>query len=461
MRLAAAVAVLTALAGPAFAGITPPAHRSVGTDACVAVVDVTVVPMDRPGSLPHRTVVVRGDRIADVVTSDRPVPRSCTRIDGTHRYLIPGLYDTHVHLFGYDPSSSGNRAVERRILSMLLANGITTALVMEGTPDVLRVRDEVRRGGVIGPRLYSTGPLIQEDGSGAPPGRRTFSTPADVRAEVAEEKRLGYDFVKVHGDLSSETYSALLDAARENGIPVVGHAPPNLPIDATLDGGQVMITHAESYLDAYFRFRRPLPSDDAEIDRMVREVAQHTARRGVWVQPTLSVFRQIGMQVADFDAMRDRPAMRYMPDAALGGWTAGDDPYLARWRLTDVPRLQAQYRLMTRLVRGLHDAGVRLLAGTDDMVPLQLPGFSLRDELEQLVACGLTPFEALQTATANASAFLRDDGGIVAPGRRADLVLLAADPRADVDNVFQQDGLMLRGRWYAEDTLRDALRAPP
>ncbi|MDP9121958.1 MAG: amidohydrolase family protein [Acidobacteriota bacterium] len=431
-----------------------------GTATCSAFVDVTVVPMDQERLLPHRTVLVRGDRIREVAAvGSLAVPGGCAKIDGRERFLIPGLTDSHVHLFGYTRAGAGDRRIESAILMMLLANGVTTAVVMEGTPGIVSLREDVARDRVLGPKLYSAGPLIQMADSGELPWRRTFTTPEEVRQEVVAEKRAGYDFVKVHGDLPEESYRVLLETARQEGLRVVGHVPANLGIDAALSGRQALIVHAESFLDAYFRFHRDLPTDPAEADRMVRDVAARTARAGTWVQPTLSVFRQIVAQISDIDALLERPAMRYLPAAAAVDWQPSSNPYLKHWTLADIPKLRAQYSLMQRLVRGLRDAGVPLLAGTDPMVPSQLPGFSMKDELEQLTAAGLTPFEALQAATASQGRFLGTiaDTGTVAPGKVADLVLLAANPLLDVDNIFRQDGVMLHGRWFSAARLQEEL----
>lgn len=167
--------------------------------------------------------------------------------------------------------------------------------------------------------------------------------------------------------------------------------PDNLGIDAALEGGQVMIAHTESYLQTYFEFGRKLPTDPAEIDVMVRDVAFRTAKAHIYVQPTLAVFRQIIAQVADPDALLQRPEMRLIPPAAISDWLPGHNPYLSHWTYADIPRFQAEYRVMQRLVRSLRDAGVPLLVGTDDMVPIQLPGFALKDEMIQLEEAGLTP----------------------------------------------------------------------
>ena len=348
--------------------------------------------------------------------------------------------------------------MERAVLAMLLANGVTTAMVMEGTPEVLRLRGAIAAGEMVGPRIYSAGALIQMTGSGVPEGRTPFDTPEQVRREVMAEKAAGYDFIKVHGDLPPETYAALLATAREQGIPVIGHVPNNLGIDATLAGGQKMITHAESYLDGYFRFHREMPTAPEEQERMVREIALKTKQAGVWVQPTLSVFRQINAQVADLDAVLERPEMRYMPKVAVRDWGPAENPYAQRWTVKDLARFRAQYGLMQRLVKGLEEAGVPLLAGTDDMVPSQLPGFAMRDELEQLNEAGLTPAQVLETATTNAARFVgAADEGTVTEGKVANLLLLSANPLDAVGNVWLQDGVVLRGRWFAEAELRARL----
>jgi imidazolonepropionase-like amidohydrolase len=436
---------------------------AIGAPTCTAFVDVTVVSTDRDHLDPHRTVLIRSGRIETVsAAAELNPPSNCLAIDGRGRYLIPGLVDTHVHLFGYSRGGEGDPKTEDAILRMLVANGVTTALVMEGSPAVLHLRAELAAGHRTGPTLYSAGLLIQAPDTGAPPGRKTFSTPEDVRREVEEEKRLGYDFVKVHGAMPRETYAALVETAHQLGLPVIGHVPDNLGIDAALGSGQVMITHAESYLQTDFEFNRKLPTDPAEIDAMVGDVAQRTAKAGVYVQPTLSVFRQIIAQVSDADPLLERPEMRLMPPAAVGDWLPDRNPYLRHWTYANIPHFQAEYRVMQRLVRGLHDAGVPMLVGTDDMVPVQLPGFAMRDEMIQLEEAGLTPFEVLQAATATSARFLghSSDAGAVRPGYAADLVLLEASPFEDVSNIFRQAGVMLHGRWFSEADLQHGLWAP-
>src|SRR5579885_406572 len=165
------------LRGTFLALIATPAVAGAPTTDCAAFVDVAVVDTAAPVVQPHRTVVVRGGTIDGVYAASHPVDSGCLRIAGEGRFLIPGLVDSHVHLFGYSRGGEGDPTTEGAILRMLLANGVTTAVVMEGSPATLHLRNEVRAGRLTGPTLYSTGPFIQAPDTGAPPGRRTFDTP--------------------------------------------------------------------------------------------------------------------------------------------------------------------------------------------------------------------------------------------------------------------------------------------
>ncbi|MBV9183703.1 MAG: amidohydrolase family protein [Acidobacteria bacterium] len=347
------------------------------------------------------------------------------------------------------------RADQLLVLQMLLANGITTGINMEGSPKILELRNEIRDGRLKSPALYTTGIFIQQP---------AFMTAEQVRKEVIEEKRAGYDFIKVHGELTKEGYDTLFDTARAEHIQVVGHVPSNLGIDAAL-GRQRLIVHAEEFLYSYFQFHRDPPSDPAEVDRMVRDISKRTAESGTWVSPTLSVFWQIISQAADVDAVLRRPEMQYMPrhlttGVAVGatnfGWYPPDNPYVKRWTPEKIPYLRLQYSIMQRLTAGLRDAGVPLLAGTDPFVPCVIPGFSMKDELDQLYEAGLTPYETLETATSNAARFLGTsaDEGTMTKGKIADFVLLNANPLENINNAFLQGGVMLRGKWHPEDELQ-------
>lgn len=438
------------------------ARNAPQVNGCSAFTDVAVVSTDVESVLRDQTVVVKGGRIDRVgAFTEVKFPKSCVIIDGRNHFLIPGLVDSHAHLYGPGVRPD-DRHTQEVILSLLLANGVTTAINMLGSPEILKLRDDLARGVVVGPKLYTAGIFFESEHAyslGPFIHLPTFKTAQAVRDEVIAEKRAGYDFLKVHGDLSPEAYAALLETAREQGLRVVGHTPSNLGIKAVLDGHQALIVHAEEYLYSYFQFHRDLPTDPAEIDRMVKEVAAKTKKAGTFVSPTLYVFHQITSQLADLEAVLARPEMRYMPFESTKAWRPPDNPYLKRWPLDAILKFRSQFQIMQKLTRGLRDAGVPLLVGTDDLVPCVLPGFSMKNEFEELYAAGLTPFEVLQAATYNAAVFLGTTAtsGTVWPGKVADLVLLSANPLDDVDNAFRQEGVMLHGKWFPESQLQSRL----
>ncbi len=179
------------------------------------------------------------------------------------------------------------------------------------------------------------------------------------------------------------------------------------------------------------------------------------------MSPTLTVFDGIITQVNDIRAVLNRPEMRYMPSSVVRQWTPPANPYVKRWKPADVLRFSAQYRVMEALVRALHAAGVPLLVGSDCLVPAVVPGFSMHDEMHLMVLAGLSPYEVLKAATANAARFLGQAhlAGTVEVGKQADLLLLDANPMRDIATARRRAGLMLRGRWLPEAQLQAGLAA--
>ena len=425
-------------------------------DQAVEFVDVNVVPMDRELILAGQTVVVKDGKIVEIGAADKvKSPAGALRIDGRGKYLMPGLADLHIHLSYYDD--------ERHNLAMLklyVANGVTTILNLYGTPHHLELRAKIRSGEVFGPELYTSGPFISNAPVNTP-------SPDEVERDVVAQRRAGYDFIKIHGDFSREAYRRLFQVARREGMRVIGHAPRNLGVEPMLEERQDAVAHAEEYLDAYFFYKmdESIKSADqetqrrfiAEQEKRIPFLAQATAKAGTWVVANLEAYRNIALQVEDLDAALKREGVKYVIHDIAPHWAPEQNTYKRRFKPDLAPRFRANYHLLEQTVKGFRDAGVRLLAGTDALNPCVVPGFSLHDELRNLVAAGLTPYEAMRTATANAAEFLGANSGVVAVGRRADLILVNSDPLKDVSNASRRVGVMLRGQWLAEDELRQML----
>jgi imidazolonepropionase-like amidohydrolase len=424
----------------------------------VAFIDVSVVPMDREAVLTRQTVIVRDGFISEIgAASDVNVPPSALRIDGRGKYLLPGLADMHVHFLSYDEQNN------RRLLLMFVANGVTTVLNLHGTRHHLDLRSRVNRGELLGPAVFTSGPFISDAPQHTP-------TPDEVEEAVEDQKRSGYDILKIHGDFSREAYRRLFEAARREGIRVIGHAPRNLGSEAMIEERQDAVAHAEEYLYSYFFFKmdNSIKAADRETRRRFLEgqdiripaIAEASAKAGTWLVANLSAYRGIGQQAKDVTPLLERPEMKYVPPAISRGWQPENNTYVRRFKGEEtVWNFRMQYGLLEKLVRGFRDAGVRMMTGTDTPIPSVIPGFSVHDELMDLTSAGLTPYEALRAATFNPAEFLgvAGEAGSIAAGKRADLLLLEANPLEDVSNASRRAGVMVRGLWLPEEELRKML----
>lgn len=422
----------------------------------VAFVNVNVVPMDEERVLTAQTVIVKEGLIAALGPAETiKVPSGAIRIEGRGKYLMPGLADMHVHFEVFDEQANS------AMLRLFVANGVTSVLNLYGAPAFLELRERVARGELLGPAIYTSGPFISNAPVSTP-------TPDEVERAVIAHKKAGYDVIKIHGNFSPEAYHKLFEVARREDIRVIGHLPRNLGIEAAFAEKQDAIAHAEEYLYAYFFFKPPTSPADKSVEARLRwigeqagripYVAEATATAGIWVSPTLTVYHGIGLQVDNIDAILKRPEMKYLPPGLASRFAPANNTYLKRFKKETAPVFLAQADLLSKLVKGLHSKGVRLLAGTDTPVPSVVPGFSLHDELRELVAAGLSPYEALRTATVNAAEFLRTEKvGMVSVGKAADLILVEGNPLTDVSNSSRRAGVMVRGRWFSEEELRKML----
>jgi imidazolonepropionase-like amidohydrolase len=420
-----------------------PKPSRVDKNQVVAFVNVNLIPMDGERVLGGQTVIVKGDRIAEIGPAAQiKVPAGAQRINGAGKYLLPGLVDMHVHLRNYSEEQTA------ALLKLYVANGVTTVLNLSGTPRHLELRARVARGDLFGPTIYTSGPFISSSPNPPP-------SPEEIEAAVSEQKQAGYDLIKIHGDFTREGYRRLFVAARRAGLRVVGHSPRNLGYEVMSEERQDAVAHAEEYIYDTTGSSKNF----AALEPKLRALARATAEAGTWLIPNLVAYKNIGEQVADLHAVSKRPEMRYLPPAIAAQWGPGNNPYVARFGHLPLDTFYTRYQMLEKLTKAFRDAGVRLLAGTDAMNPSVVPGFSLHDELRDLVAAGLTPYEALQAATANPAEFLgaADKFGTVSIGRRADLILVSGNPLKDVTNAARRAGVMLGGRWLTEAELRELL----
>lgn len=415
-------------------------------------VNVNVIPMTSEDVLSQQTVIVKGDVIATIGDVETvPVPEEARVIDGTDRYLMPGLAEMHAHVPGM------NSADLERYFALFVANGVTTVRGMLGQPSHLLLRDQLLSGKVFGPRLITSGPSLNG---------RSVSGAADGVRQVREQNAAGYDFLKIHPGLDAGEFAAIADAANELGIPFAGHVPAAVGVSNAIASGIATIDHLDGYMAAlmpsnfdpsggYGGFFDVLLADQVNADGIATFAAE-TAEAGVWNVPTQSLIEQLIDEVSVTE-LRNRPDMQYMPAATVDRWVGAKEAQQAERGFSPDVAAEA-IRIRRALILALHRAGGRILLGSDAPQIFNVPGFSVHNELEILVASGLTPFEALQTGTVNVADFLGLDTGSVDIGRQADLVLLDANPLEAIGNSRRVHGVMVRGAWYSGADLERRVR---
>jgi CubicO group peptidase (beta-lactamase class C family)/imidazolonepropionase-like amidohydrolase len=454
------------------AGVSTPAGKSRQTESekntpVFAFINVNVIPMDRERVLTNQVVIVRDGRIAEIGDASRiKAPKAAQVIDGRGKYLIPGLIDMHTHLFSDDDFPDSLAGDE---LAVMVANGVTTIRLMIGTPEHLVLRAKIARGELHGPSIYVASPEFTGRRPGGIFNGRLVTTPDEARRAVLECKAAGYDFIKLTTHITRPVYDAVIEAAKAEGIRVVGHVDTQVGLYHALAAGQ-QIEHLDSYMEAVLRDDSPIKASVSDVgvwrkpnwvsldyidERKVAAAIKATAQAGVYSTPTLTFFKlsfAVEHREADLQA---RPDYRFFPLKLRESRLAARRRY---WTDPPTPERRQRYiSIRNRLVKGIHDAGGKIMAGSDTPELFLLYGYTLHRELQSLVEAGLTPYAALASATRTPAKYLFDAGGTIVPGKRADLVLLEANPLDDIRNTEKRAGVMLRGRWLPEAELKKTL----
>jgi hypothetical protein len=416
----------------------------------------------------NRTVVITGDHITSV--SDTPQfqsPKNAWVIDATGQYLIPGLWDMHVHS-AFGDWFPGGRDI---ILPLFIANGVTGVRDMGGdAPVLLEWRKQIAAGQIIGPRMIISGPMLDgylPNGKLRFPSSIAITTPASAVAAVDSLKTQGMDFIKVQSAISHDAYLAAAAEAHKQGLPIVGHVPDKVRIKEVVEAGQKSIEHLmgifegcsteeDKFIKGEGNLKLLLTTQDRERCELLTKLL---VQNQTWQVPTLAWQR--GGTFLDQRDLKHQPLAKYVPvywrEVTWHRFTDEMMPDLLR----DPLGLRQQYFTCNlQMVGALHHAGVPFMAGTDAAPGVYImPGFSLHDELANFVEAGFTPMEALQTATSNPAKFLGIEAsfGSVEPGKIADLVLLSANPLEDIRNTQKINIVIAGGRLFDRAALGQIL----
>lgn len=392
-----------------------------------AIRDVTVVDVASASLAPHMTVLIEKDRIA-AVGHQVAVPANTRMVIGTGKFLIPGLWDTHVHL-----GSSQ--------LPMFIAFGVTG--VQDMGSDFERTsarRDAIESGKAIGPHILTAGPPV----NGSPSDDDKLPvivarTPEEARKAFDQLWNMDVDFINVLSGLPRDAYFALAEQARHWHLRLEGPVPTSITAQEAMEARQRSLEHLSGVTKA------------VSGDQEAMDFFEQCAVRGVRITPTLVMWQR--MTHLHDDALKSDPRLKYVPESIRKTWS--------EWKDDASPELKNQIQGIYRLVELSTRTKIQVLAGTDTGDPYTIPGATLHDELEQLVAAGMSPHQALEAATINPARFFEWDEamGTVEKGKVADLVMLDANPLDDIRNTRKIRAVFARGRYFSRRQLDEILAA--
>jgi imidazolonepropionase-like amidohydrolase len=436
------------------------------SDAVTVFRDVTVITMTDAGTLPARAVTVRSGRIESISEDAKAtIPKDALVVNAKGKFLIPGLCDMHVH-FPPLPGDKGDPSW--RAATLLLANGVTTARGMVGADAHIELRRRMATGELLGAMCYFASP---------PMSVQMVKSPEQARELVKAFKNKGFDLVKSHRVLVPEVYEAIQEAAKAEGIPVAGHVDNEVTLDRALKAG-MQIEHLDGTLaelvpeearEGWAQMPTPEVRDQADAAK-IPEVVARVKKSDVWVTPTLALFEVIADTKTPNQQMLSKPELKYILPNAVKMWAGQRQHSMEEGPFTGSGLGPWFTKTRAAFVAEMKKQGVPLMAGSDSPQFFLVTGFALHEELASLVKAGLTPTDALKAATANPATYLRSlsnggsavgieaDFGTITAGQRADLVLLSADPTANIANTRKIEGVCVRGKWLDRAAL-DALLA--
>ncbi len=418
------------------------------------ITNVNVIPMTTEQILENHTVVIEDGRITGVTPSaEANSPDNAEEIDGRGRYIIPGLTEMHGHIPGEDRPQYGED-----VLFLYIANGVTTVRNMLGNEYHLQLRERIKNGELTGPEIYAAGPFFSQE---------LAPTPEAAEQEVRRQKAAGFDLLKM-GSIDKETYARMAETAHEIGIPFGGHIPEEVGLVGALEAGQKSIDHYDRYVE--FLVPDSLETEDRSsgffgsglIELVERDsipaAAKKTVKAGTWNVPTLSLIEHLATPLPA-EEMIKWPEMKYIPEDVLEDWVKFKDTYSEREDFQP-EATKALVELRRELTKELHDTGAQIALGSDAPQFFNVPGFSLHCEMEMMVKAGLTPYEVLVTGTRNPAFYFEtpEEVGTIEPGKRADLILLNANPLEDISNTQTIQAVFLNGKYFDRKSLDKRLK---
>lgn len=430
-----------------------------------AFVNVNVVPMDRERVLRDHTVIVNNGVITDIGAAKKvKIPKDAVRVDGRGKYLMPGLVDMHTHLLSDGDEYPDSIAPDE--LRVMVANGVTTIRFMIGTPELLVLRSRSAKNEIDAPTIYVASPHLTGKKQG---NDFVVNTTEEARDAVRRSKATGYDFIKVTTYIKPEVYEAAIDEALKQNIRVVGHADREYVTAPRAWKAKQQIEHLDGYMEQILRDDAPMKGSVSDLymsnpknwesidfidEAKIPAVAKKSVEANPFSDPTQHFFKNSFGLTRSEESIRAQPDFRFYPPKIQAQWLA----WYKRSALINQVSAERKAKWIdarNKLIKAINDAGGKLMTGSDTPEFLWLYGFAMHHEVKALRDAGIGNYAALAAATRNPQEFLGKlaEVGTVEKGKRADLVLLNANPLDDVTATYNRSGVMLKGKWYTQAEL--------
>ena len=417
--------------------------------------NVNVIPMNEETVLKNQDVLIDNGKIISIGKTGTIKYKNDARIiDGSGKYLMPGLAEMHAHVPPIDDIEP-----MKEVLNLFLNNGVTTIRGMLGHPKHLELRSMLESGEIVGPHFYTSGPSFNGN---------TVKTPEAGSQMVKDQKQAGYNFLKLHPGLTKENFAAIAKTAKEVGIPFAGHVSFDVGVWRAIEAGYASIDHMDGFIESLvagiesmkeqdigsFAMYIAKDADEKKIPALMKALKE----KNIWVVPTQCLAERWFSPDKPAEALAAEPEMIYMKDDVLKNWVNNKKGVMSnpKYNADDVRKF---VQLRRKLIYECQKNGVGLLLGSDAPQVFDVPGFSLHHELKYLVDAGLTPYQALRTGTVNpAKYFNRNDLGMIKAGYVSDMILLEANPLENIENSRKIAGVMLGNHWFAKDIIKTDLK---
>lgn len=426
----------------------------------IAFTNVNVIPMDKEQVLRNQTVLIKDGVVAEIGSKVK-LQKNTQIIDGKGKFLIPGLTDMHAHLLSDEKLPDALAPDE---LKIMVANGVTTIRLMIGTPEHLVLRKQSANQEIIAPTIYAASPQFSGRSFGDPFNGYVVTNETQAREAVRQSKQAGYDFIKLTFFITRTVYDAAIDEASKQNIRVIGHVDRQVGLMRAFEAKQ-QIEHLDGYFEAMIPESAKLPGSTSGVfvwqakawesldvldESKIPELAKKTVEANPFACPTLT-FLKSSFGIGSSDAeVQSRAGYKFYPPKIREEL---DEPRHRFWQNPPSAERRAKYvDYRNKITKAIYDAGGKILAGSDSPDWLLLYGFTIHTEMKNLTATGLSNYAALEAATKNPAMFFGtlEQTGTIEKGKKADLVLLEANPLDNISNTEKRVGVMLKGKYYTQ-----------